>query len=165
MNETKYALKITFPNDREMVSTRSFNAPRDLVFEALTSCEHLKNWWGPRRMVMASCEMDFIEGGKYRFVHRDTDGSEYAFRGEFLEIVRPERVVQTFEFELMAGHISRETMVLTEENGVTTLTGHSIYSSAEDMKGHVDSGMESGMVETYDRLEELLSKRQETGSW
>ena len=165
MNNTQNALKVTFPSDREMISTRTFNAPRDLVFEAFTSCEHLSQWWGPRSMTMAECQIDFVKGGKYRFVHETSEGDQYAFRGEFLEIIRPERIDQTFEFEPMPGHISRESMIFTEENGRTTITGHSTYATAEDMQGHVEAGMEAGMVETFDRLEELLAKRQETGSW
>jgi len=161
MNST---LALTFPSDRELISTRSFQAPRSLVFEAFSSCQHIKNWWGPRRMDVVSCEMDFRTGGHYRFVHKDSDGTVYGFRGDYLEIVEAEVIEQTFECELMPGLISRERMVFSEENGITTITGHSWYDTSEQMRGHVDSGMEEGMIETFDRLEEYLDQRQEKGS-
>ena len=105
---------------------------------------------------MVSCEMDFKPGGKYRYVQRSPDGAEYAFRGEILEIVRPEKVVQTLEFEMMAGHISHETMTLEEIDGKTNLTVTSRFESQADRDGIVASGMEAGVRDSYDRLEELL---------
>jgi uncharacterized protein YndB with AHSA1/START domain len=149
-------LEVTTPSDREIVMTRVFDAPRELVFEAHTSCEHMTNWWGPRRFEFASCEIDFRAGGKWRMVHRDSDGAEYGFRGEFREIVPPERIVWTFEFEGMPGHISVETLTLEEEDGKTRVTATSLFDSIEDRNGMLESGMESGARETYDRLDEYL---------
>ena len=113
-------LSVTTPSDRQIVMTRIFDAPRDLVFEAHTSCEHLRNWWGPRRYEIASCEVDFRPGGRWRIVHRG-EGEEHGFRGEFREIVPPERIVWTFEYEGMPGHVSVETLTLEEHDGKTTL--------------------------------------------
>jgi uncharacterized protein YndB with AHSA1/START domain len=144
-------------SDREIVITRMFDAPRDLVFEAHSSCEHLSRWLGPRYLTMVSCEMEFRPGGKYRFVHRASDGSEYAFRGEFREIVRPERLVRTFEFEGMAGHVSLETLILEEREGKTKLTITALYASKDDHDGIVQSGMEAGVRESWDRLEEYVA--------
>ncbi|MGH8934695.1 MAG: SRPBCC domain-containing protein, partial [Acidimicrobiia bacterium] len=99
-------LTVTTPSDREIVMTRVFEAPRDLVFEAHTSCEHLSHWWGPRRYEIISCQVNFRPGGAWRIVHRGPDGEEYAFHGEYRQIVRPERIVWTFEFEGFPGSVS-----------------------------------------------------------
>ena len=88
-------LSVTTPSDREIVMTRVFDAPRDLVFEAHSSCEHMSNWWGPRKYEFASCEIDFRAGGKWRIVHRGPAGEDdHGFRGEFREIVPPEDVTE-----------------------------------------------------------------------
>ncbi len=151
-------LKVTLPSDREIVMTRTFDAPRRFVFEALSKCEHLKHWWGPRRYEVAKCELDFRPGGKWRFVQRGADGQEFAFRGEIREIVPNERVVQTFEFEGFPGHISVETLTLTEQDGKTIWTSRSVFDSVEDRDGMLQSGMEDGANETMDRLEEYLAE-------
>ncbi len=150
------ALTVTTPSDREIVMTRVFDAPRDLVFEAHTSCEHLSHWWGPKRYEIISCEMDFRPGGAWRIVHRGPEGEEYAFRGEYREIVRPERIVWTFEFEGAPGSVSVQTMTLEEHDGKTTLTGTSVFDMVEERDGMLESEMESGAAETYDRLDEYL---------
>ena len=108
-------LTVTTPSDREIVMTRIFDAPRDLVFEAHTSCEHMSRWWGPRRYQISSCQIDFRPGGAWRIVQRGPDGDEHGFRGEFREIVRPERIVWTFEYEGMPGHVSVDTLTLEEQ--------------------------------------------------
>jgi uncharacterized protein YndB with AHSA1/START domain len=150
-------LTVTTPSDREIVMTRTFDAPRELVFEAHSSCEHMTNWWGPRKYEVASCEIDFRPGGSWRMVHKTADGSEeYGFRGEFREIVPPERIVWTFEWEGMPGHVSVETLTLEERDGKTTLTGTSVYDTVEDRDGMLQSGMEEGAAEAYDRLDEYL---------
>ena len=150
-------LKVTTPSDREIRMTRVFDAPRDLVFEAHTSCEHMTNWWGPRRYKFASCEIDFRPGGKWRIVHRGSEGEEdQGFHGEFREIVPPERIVWTFEWEGMPGHVSVETLTLEEHDGKTTISATSVHDSQEDRDGMLQSGMEEGAAETYDRLDEYL---------
>jgi len=152
------ALTVTTPSDREIVMTRVFDAPRDLVFEAHSSCEHMSNWWGPRKYEFASCEIDFRPGGKWRIVHRGPDGEDedQGFHGEFREIVRPERIVWTFEWEGMPGHVSVETLTLEEHGGKTTVTATSVFDSVEDRDGMLQSGMESGAAESYERLDEYL---------
>jgi uncharacterized protein YndB with AHSA1/START domain len=145
------------PTEREIVITRVFEAPRKLVFEAITRPEHIRCWWGPRAMTMVVCDIDFRQGGAYRFVLRGPDGNDYAFRGVYHEILPPERVVNTFEFEGLPGHVSVETLTLVEEGGKTRLISTSVYASAADRDGHVASGMESGARESYDRLAELLA--------
>lgn len=138
--------------------TRVFDAPRRLVFEAHTKCEHLKHWWGPRRYTLESCEMDFRPGGAWRFVLRRPDGNQYGFRGEFREIKPPERIVWTFEFEGAPGNISTETLTLEERDGKTMLTARSLYDSKAARDAVLKSGMEDGAAETYDRLAEYLPK-------
>jgi uncharacterized protein YndB with AHSA1/START domain len=149
-------LTVTTPSDREIVMTRVFDAPRELVFEAHTSCEHLSNWWGPRRYEIASCELDFRPGGAWRIVHRGPDGEEHAFSGEYREIVPPERIVWTFEWGGMPGHVSVETLTLAEGDGKTTLTATSVFDSVEDRDAMLAGGATEGAAETWDRLDEYL---------
>ena len=149
-------LKVTTPSDTEIRMTREFDAPRDLVFEAHTSCEHVSHWWGPRRYEVASCEIDFRPGGKWRIVHRGADGDEYGFHGEYLEIARPEKIVWTFEFEGAPGNVSVETLTLEEHDGRTTLTASSTCETVEQRDAMLQSGMTDGARETFDRLEEYL---------
>ncbi|MDP8955590.1 MAG: SRPBCC family protein [Actinomycetota bacterium] len=149
-------LTVTTPTDREIVMTRVFDAPRDLVFEAHTSCEHMKNWWGPRKYEIPECEIDFRPGGTWRVVHRGPDGDEHVFRGEYREIVRPEKIVWTFEWMGAPGQISVETLTLEEHDGKTTVTATSVYDSVEARDGMMQTGMEEGAAETYERLDEYL---------
>jgi uncharacterized protein YndB with AHSA1/START domain len=156
MGETPSSkLTVTTPSDREIMMTRVFDAPRDLVFEAHTSCEHMTNWWGPRRYEVADCELDFRPGGKWRIVHR-APGEEHVFSGEFREIVRPERIVWTLEWGGLPGHVSVETLELEEEDGKTRLTATSAYDTVQDRDGMLESGATEGAAETWDRLDEYL---------
>ncbi len=158
MVERSKSLTVATPSDLEIVMTREFDAPRELVFEAHTKCEHLTNWWGPRKYTLEVCELDFRPGGKYRFVHRGPEGvDEHGFRGEFREIVPPEKIVWTFEWEGMPGHVSVDTVTLEDLGGRTRLTAHSLFDSKEDRDGMLQSGMEEGAGETYDRLAEYVA--------
>jgi uncharacterized protein YndB with AHSA1/START domain len=150
-------MTLTLPSDREIMLSRVFDAPRRLVFEALTRPEHVKHWWGWRTSTFLVCEMDFRPGGSWRFVQRGADGSEAGFRGVYREIVPPERIVNTFEFEGLPGHVSVETLTLVERDGQTTLTSTSRFDSVEDRDGMLRSGMEKGAAETYDRLAEYVA--------
>jgi uncharacterized protein YndB with AHSA1/START domain len=149
-------LTITTPSEREIVMTREFDAPRDLVFEAHTSCEHMSRWWGPRKYEVVDCNIDFRPGGKWRIVHRGPDGEKYAFHGEYREIVPPERIVWTFEFEGFPGSVSVETLTLEEHDGKTTFTARSLYDTVEQRDGMLESGMADGAAETMERLDEYL---------
>jgi uncharacterized protein YndB with AHSA1/START domain len=161
MAEGGNTFTVATPTDREIVMTRVFDAPRDLVFEAHTSCEHLSRWWGPRKYEFASCEVDFRPGGAWRIVHRGPDGEEYGFRGEFREIVRPERITWTFEFEGMPGHVSVQTVTFEEQDGKTTLRATAGYETVEERDANLESGMVDGAAETYDRLDEYLEVLQQ----
>jgi len=150
-------LVLDIVSDTELLLTRRFRAPRALVFEAFTKPEHLRYWWGPRGYELISCDMDFRVDGTWRFVQRAPDGNEYAFRGIYKEIRSPERLVYTFEFEPMAGHISIESIDLVEQNGITTLTNSVRFESRADRDAMVvDGNMEWGAAQTMDRLGEHL---------
>jgi uncharacterized protein YndB with AHSA1/START domain len=154
-------LQVTTPSEREIAMTRVFDAPRRPVFDALTKPELLKRWLlGPPGWSLPICEIDLKVGGAFRFVWRSADGREMRMRGTYREIVPPERIVWTFEFEGMPGNISVDTMTLTEEDGKTTITATSLYDTVEQRDGMLQSGMETGAAETYDRLAELLAKLQ-----
>jgi len=151
-------LTITVVSDTELLLTRELDAPRDLVFKAMTDPTLLARWWGPRKYRTVVDTMDARPGGKWRMRNIAADGGEHAFRGEFREFVPPERIVWTFEYEPLPGHISVETMTLTERDGRTLLTVRDQFASKEDLDGMVNSGMESGARESYERLEELLAE-------
>ncbi|HEY2156631.1 MAG TPA: SRPBCC domain-containing protein [Isosphaeraceae bacterium] len=153
------ALTVSLPSDREFRLTRTFDAPRALVWEAVTKPEHVARWWGPRNSTAALCEMDFRPGGAWRIVLRTPDGRESPFKGVYREIVAPERVVQTFiyDVEFIRDFESVETMTLTEHGGKTTIATTSLHPSQESRDGHLNSGMEGGAGQTFDRLAELLA--------
>jgi uncharacterized protein YndB with AHSA1/START domain len=148
---------IAEPGKTSFSTRRVVDAPRALVFEAFTKCEHLKRWMGPCTLTMVSCETDLRVGGRYRFVFRAPDGSEVGFSGEFKEIVRPERVVRTFVFEPIPDAAALETLELEEHDGKTTITTTTVHKTVENRDGHVQSGVDKGMTEGYARLDELLA--------
>jgi uncharacterized protein YndB with AHSA1/START domain len=148
------SIKVATPSDTEITTSRSFDAPRELVFAAHTQPEHVKHWWG--RGNPLDVEMDFRVGGTWRFVEH-ADGEQYAFRGEYREIVAPERIVQTFEYEGMPGQICVETLVFTETDGRTTVTGTTRFDSRQDRDGMLDSGMEQGAEQSYQALDKYLT--------
>jgi uncharacterized protein YndB with AHSA1/START domain len=146
----------TLPSERELMFSYTFDAPRELVFSVMFDPKHLPKWWGPRYLRTIVETLDFRPGGKWRFLQYEPDGTEHAFNGEYLEIVRPERVVSTFEYEPVAGHISRVTQTLTEQDGKTTLTTRQLFTNREDRDGMMSSGAERGYTESMERLAELL---------
>jgi len=146
---------ITTPNDTEIRVERSFDAPREAVFRAYTDPKLLTQWLGPRKYKMTIEQMDVRPGGPWHFTHIDTDGTKYGFHGEFREIVRPERILQTWNFEGMPGE-SLQTALFHEHNGRTTVTSIVKFERKEHRDGMLASGMEGGMNEGYDRLDELL---------
>ena len=162
---SEYKTKVTLPSDREILITREFDAPRDVVFKAMTDPALISRWWGPRGHTTRVDKMEVRPGGAWRYISGTSAADETAFRGEYREIKAPERIVQTFEWEPMAGHISVDTATLTERDGRTLLTVRSLFASKEDRDGMVQSGMEKGLAETHDRFAELLAElRAETRS-
>jgi uncharacterized protein YndB with AHSA1/START domain len=138
--------------------TREFDAPRDLVFRAYTDPELLKQWLGPRKYEMKVESWDVRDGGKWRYVHSDEDGNAWAFHGVFHGDQSPDGMLQTFEFEGWPGHVSLESLVFDERDGKTVLRNHSVYQTVEARDAMIESGMESGVNEGYDKLDELLAK-------
>ena len=151
--------KVTTPSDLEIAMTRVFNAPRRLVFDALTKPELVKQWLlGPPSWTMPVCEIDLRVGGAYRYVWRKDTGKEMGMGGVFREIVPHERIVCTelFDEAWYAGG-ALVTNVLAEQGGKTTLTLTSRFGSRETRDAVLKSGMESGVAVSYDRLEQLLA--------
>jgi uncharacterized protein YndB with AHSA1/START domain len=149
------AMTLTLKSDLEIELTRVFDAPRSLVFEAHSKPEHVRQWWGRKGSTLTVCDMDFRPGGAWRYVMRKPNGKEYAFSGEYLEIVSPERLVWTFGVEGMTG-AGIEVYTFTEQDGKTTLTTTSRFDSIEARDAVIQSGMEIGAAELFDRLEEYL---------
>jgi uncharacterized protein YndB with AHSA1/START domain len=137
--------------------TRVLNAPRALVFKAHTDPNLIPKWWGRRSYTTTVDQLDLRVGGRWRFVQCDPDGNEYAFNGVYREIVPPERLSYTFEFEGMPGHVLIETLTFEEQDGKTRLTVTGLYQSVEDRDGMLQSGMEEGANESYEQLAELLA--------
>jgi uncharacterized protein YndB with AHSA1/START domain len=148
---------ITTPTEREIVSERVFDAPRERVFAVYTDPDAIPRWWGPRRMTTTVEEMDVRVGGKWRFVSRDADGTEHGFRGVYRELTPPERLVQTFEWEGLPGHVIVETATFEDLGGRTKVTITSLFHTTEERDGMLASGMEGGLTESHDRLAELLA--------
>jgi uncharacterized protein YndB with AHSA1/START domain len=149
---------VTTPSDREVVIERVFDAPRDRVFTAFTDPDLIPQWWGSHEDTTTVDKMEVKPGGDYRFITGDSTGNEQAFRGTFREVTPPERIVQTQEWEGMPGHVLVETIVFEDLGGRTKVTSTSLFHTAEEAQGMVDSGMEEGVVEMYIRLDELLAK-------
>jgi uncharacterized protein YndB with AHSA1/START domain len=146
------------PGVPQVITTRTFDAPRNLVYRALTEPDLLVQWLGPRKYTMTIERYDLRDGGTYRYIHADDAGNAYAFHGVFHGDPSPDGMVQTFEFEGAPGNVSMDTVTLDEHNGKTTVRTNSIFQSVEARDGMVQSGMAEGMNEGYDRLEELLGK-------
>ena len=155
-------LKITTAGDREIVLTRVFDAPRHLVFEAWTRPDLVMRWLGPRDWPLVVCEIDLRVGGAYRFVARGPGGAEMGWSGVYREIVPPEKLVHTEAFdERWYPGDSLVTTVLTEQDGRTTVTSTVLYESQAARDAVLRSPMESGIAESYERLDELLESTAE----
>jgi uncharacterized protein YndB with AHSA1/START domain len=158
-------LKVTTPSDLEIAMTRVFDAPRRLVFDALTKPELVRQWLlGPPGWTMPVCEIDLRVGGAYRYVWRHANGREMGMGGVFREIVPQERIICTelFDEAWYAGE-ALVTNVLVEQGGKTTLILTSRFGSRETRDAVLKSGMESGVAVSYDRLEQLLASRGTAG--
>lgn len=150
------ATEITRPSEREIRITRTFDAPRQRVFDAWTRPEHLPHWMlGPEGWTMHACEIDLRPGGRWRFAWRNADGREMGMQGEYREIVPPERVVNT---ESWGGDWPEtlDTLVLTEEDGRTMMTQTVLYPSQEARDAALQTGMEAGVSLSFDRLDSYL---------
>lgn len=152
--KTNSTLKISTPSDLEFAMTREFDAPRHLVFDAMTQPKHFTRWFGCEAFSVPVCEIDLRVGGAYRFVMRSPEGVDSTLQGVYREVVRPERVVFTERFS-MPGFTSDEyqvTSTFVEAAGRTTLTTTIRHATKEARDGHLSSGIEKGVEPAYDRL-------------
>lgn len=151
---------VSLLGDKQIQITRVFDAGRHLVWRTLTEPELIKRWWGGERGTVASVEVDLRVGGTWRYVMTANGGFEVGFHGEYREIAAPERLVNTEAFEGIPdadAHAALCTMTLTEKDGQTSLELLVEHVSQADRDLHIDSGMESGMQESYDKLEEVAA--------
>jgi uncharacterized protein YndB with AHSA1/START domain len=150
------------PGKQEIIITREFDAPLKLVFKAFTDPKLYIEWLGPRKLTMTLETFEPKNGGSWRYIQKDQDGNEYAFHGVNHEVT-PERIISTFEFEGLPekGHVILETTRFEAlSNTKTKLTSQSVFQAVEDRDGMLQSGMEEGVNESYERLDELLEKMQ-----
>jgi len=149
------------PGKQEVLIIREFDAPRELVFKAFVDPELYAQWLGPSRFTMILEKFEPRNGGSWRYIHKDKDGNEFAFHGVYHEVLEPSRLIDTFEFEGLPekGHVSLETARFEDmPGGKTKLVVQVVFQSVADRDGMLQSGMEEGLSESYDRLEDLLEK-------
>jgi uncharacterized protein YndB with AHSA1/START domain len=153
MGQTEFVIE---PGRQDIVIRRTFDAPREVVFKAITDPSLIPNWWGPSRYATDVDVMEVRPGGRWRFINRTDDGMEFGFHGVYHDVIAPERVTQTFEFEGAPGHVTLDTATLEEVDGKTVFISTSVFQSVQDRDAMVSSGMESGARETYDRLAKVI---------
>jgi len=159
MTSKNKTMIIAEPNKQELFITREFEAPRELVFKAYTDEKIYAQWLGPHGLETWFEVFEPVSGGKYKFVQKDQDGNEFSFHGVTHEVVLNERIIGTFEFDGLpeAGHVTLETTRFESLTGNRTrVTSQSIFQSVADRDAMVQSGMEHGVVEGYERLDDIL---------
>ena len=152
---TTHSATVTLPADDQILIEREFAAPAHLVWRAVTEPELVRRWWHANRGEVTVCEIDLRVGGKWRYAQKPEGGEEFAFYGEFLEIVPDEKIVQTEIFAPFPDNGATNTMTLTERDGVTTLRTLVQHGTAEARDMHIGSGMEAGMQDAFDLLEQV----------
>ena len=155
MTSSSGTAKVSLPADEQILVTREFAAPKHLVYKALTTPELVKQWWSGQRGDVTSVEIDLRVGGMWRYVMVANAGFEVAFHGEYREIVPNERLVTTEVFEGVPDAVAVNIMTLTEVDERTTLTVVTELTSKEDRDAIINTGMEAGMQEAYDLLEQV----------
>lgn len=144
---------------QEVVITQTFDAPRDLVFKTYNDPVLRSKWWGPKELETNVEMMDVKPGGAWRIIQCDAGGKEFAFHGLYHTVKDPESIVMTFEFEGMPGHVSLESLNFEElQGGKTCVTDTVVFQSVEDRDGMIQTGMERGIYDSYERISELLEK-------
>jgi uncharacterized protein YndB with AHSA1/START domain len=154
---------IAEPGKQEFVITRMFNAPKELVFKAFTNPELYSQWLGPRNLKMNIETFEPRNGGSWRYTQTDDEGNEFTFHGVNHEVKAPERIIDTFEFDGLpeTGHVILQKVTFKELPGVKTeMTSQSVLLSVQDRDGMIESGMEEGVNDSYERLDELLKEIQ-----
>jgi uncharacterized protein YndB with AHSA1/START domain len=156
---TKNHTTVERRSDRELVVTRTFNAPAQVVFDAWTKPELLERWWAPRSrgVTLFSCEADVRVGGRYRYAFGRDPENPMVFSGTYTEVSPPHRLVLTQVFEQMPAGEAIVTVTFDERDGRTQVVLHQLFPSKQALDGAVASGMEQGMRETYEQLEELVA--------
>ena len=149
---------IAVPGIPQILITREFAASREFLFRAYTDPELLVQWLGPRRLTMTVHRLEPRDGGSWRYTHRDVDGTEYGFHGVFHGTPSPDGIVQTFEYEGWPGHVSLETLTFEERGDRTLMRQNAVYQSVEDRDAMIQSGMESGVNDSMERLDELIAR-------
>ena len=142
----------------QVVITREFDAPRELLYRAFTDPALIVQWLGPRRLTMTVERLDVRHGGEWRYIHRDADGNEYGFHGVFHGTPSPDGIVRSFEFEGAPGHVSLETATFEEHGGRTLVRQNAVFQTVEDRDLLVRSGMEQGVNEGMERLDDLVAR-------
>ena len=155
MAKAEYVIE---PGKQELSMTREFDAPRELVFKAFTDPKLFAQWWGPRRYKNHIETYDARPGGMWRVVQQGDDGAEHGFRGVHHDVVAPERIVATFEYEGYPGHVTLQTLKLEALGNKTRMVAQNVFQSVADRDGMVASGMREGADESYERLAELLEE-------
>jgi uncharacterized protein YndB with AHSA1/START domain len=150
--------RVTLPSDREILITREFGAPAELVFRAWTTPDLVRRWWGWESSPLVVCEIDLRPGGDWRYVTRDADGTELTWHGTYLEIDAPRRLVSTEVFGANVDGGVQNILTLTERDAVTVLEVTVVHRSKQHRDGHVASGMERGLQNSLDRLDELIAR-------
>jgi uncharacterized protein YndB with AHSA1/START domain len=145
------------PGVPQILITREFDAPRELLYRAHTDPELLVQWMGPRRLTMAIDRYELRDCGSWRYIHRDAEGNEFGFHGVFHGSPSPDSMVRTFEFEGFPGHVSLETATFEDLGARTRLRINAVFQSVADRDGMIESGMESGLNEGMERLDELFA--------
>lgn len=149
---------IAEPGKQEISYTRTFDAPRDLVYKIYTDPTLIPQWWGPRYLTTHVEKMEVRPGGIWRYVQYDPQGNEFGFHGVYHSLTPSEEIINTFEFEGAPGHVTLETVKFEEVDGKTTLIGQSVFQSVADRDEMAEAGAEGGMIESMDRLEEIRAR-------
>ena len=154
MNQTDF---IVDKDKLEVTTRRTFKASAERLFKAHTDPAEIPQWWGPGNLTTTVDKLELRPGGAWRFVQREPEGQEHAFRGVFKEIDEPTKLVSTFEYEPMAGHVLTQTVTFDEQpDGTTKLTTVAHYDNLQDLQGMVDMAMEDGQRESMERLAAMV---------
>ena len=158
---TKNFIQITSKlGEPDLIVSRVFDAPRELVFKTYVDPNLLPQWWGPRNLITIVDKMELRPGGTWRFINREPDGKKYTFSGVYLEILPFERYSFTFNFEGRSGRESTETVTFEDQGGKTKVTDRYNFKSVEDRDEMIKFGLETGAAESMDRFGNLLEKLQ-----
>jgi uncharacterized protein YndB with AHSA1/START domain len=146
------------PGSLEMVITHKFAAPRDLVYKIYTDPKLIPEWWGPRNLTTTVEKMELRTGGVWRYIQRDPENNIYPFYGVYHSLEPNRRIISTFEWEGMPGHVILATTSFEERDGITIVTQQDIFQSTQDRDGMINQGMEQGLIEGDERFNELLER-------